>query len=246
MHNNQDDQHNHPEALDRHYGPHSVRRRQGVYHYQRQRGWQPHPHEYTARQRAAERPPGAAESMTGVAPTPVHPYQPQASARRMALPRGTAPLVEAGTIATYDPVSGTAMVRLEGAPTRLIGPARVTACAPRDLTIAGASCLVVLLDPHNPADGVVAALWPPPGVASGAQLTQAGVADVGIAGASAANVAVSFPTPYAGTPVVVATSTDAAWAATVGDITTAGFTLTVSAAATATATVAVEWLACGA
>jgi len=156
------------------------------------------------------------------------------------------PLVEAGTVATYDPVSGTAMVRLEGAPTRLIGPARVTACAPRDLMITGASCLVILLDPHNPADAVVAALWPPPGVPSGARLMQAGVASIGIAGASAASVAVPFPSPYAGTPVVVATSTDTEWAATVDGVTPAGFMLTVSASTPSTGTVAVEWLACGA
>jgi len=217
-----------------------------VYHYQRQRGWQPHPHEYTARQRAAERPPGAVEPVAGVERAPVHPYQQYVSARRLALPRGTSPLIEAGTVATYDPGGGTAMVRLAGAPARLIGPARVTACAPRDLAIAGASCLVVLLDPHNPADAVVVALWPPPGVAAGARLTQAGVASIGIVGARTASVAVPFPNPYAGTPVVVATSTDAAWAATVGGVTAAGFTLTVSTAAPATGTVMVEWLACGA
>jgi len=239
------DDHDHSQADERHHGHQAGRRHQGVYHYQRHQGWQPHPHEYTARQRAAERPPGAVELVAGVERAPVHPYRQHVSARRVALPRGTAPLVEAGTVATYDPVSGTAMVRLEGAPTRLIGPARVTACAPRDLMITGASCLVILLDPHNPADAVVAALWPPPGVPSGARLTQAGVASIGIAGASAASVAVPFPSPYAGTPVVVATSTDAAWAATVSDITATGFTLTVSASAPATETVAVEWLACG-
>jgi len=239
------DDHDHSHADERHHGHQAGRRHHGVYHYQRQRGWQPHPHEYTARQRAAERPPPAVEPVAGVEWAPVHPYQQHVSARRLGLPRGTAPLVETGTVATYDPVGGTAMVRLEGAPTRLIGPARVTACAPRDLTIAGASCLVVLLDPHNPADAVVAALWPPPGVASGARLTQAGVASIGVAGASAASVAVPFPTPYGGTPVVVATSTDAAWAATVGGMTPGGFTLTVSAATPATGTVAVEWLACG-
>jgi len=241
MHDEQDH-----ETADRHHGHQAGRRHHGVYHYQRRGGWQPHPHEYTARQRAAERPPGAVDLVAGVERAPVHPYRQQVSARRVALPRGTAPLVEAGTVATYDPVGGTAMVRLEGAPSRLIGPARVTACAPRDLTITGASCLVVLLDPHNPADAVVAALWPPPGVASDARLTQAGVASIGIAGVSAASVAVPFPSPYAGTPVVVATSTDTEWAATVGDITPSSFTLTVSASTPATGTVAVEWLACGA
>ena len=241
MHDEQDH-----ETAHRHHVPETGRRHQGVYHYQRHRGWQPHPHEYTARQRAVERPPEAVELVAGVERSPVHPYRQQVSARRVALPRGTTPLVEAGTVATYDPVGGTAMVRLEGAPTRLIGPARVTACAPRDLMITGASCLVVLLDPHNPADAVVAALWPPPGVPSGARLTQAGVASIAIAGASAASVAVPFPSPYAGTPVVVATSTDAAWASTVSDITATGFTLTVTASAPATETIMVEWLACGA
>ena len=245
-HDNHDD-HPRDEAARRHHGHQPERRQRGVYHYHRQRGWQPHPHGHAARRRLEERPSTVGETGgVGLESVPTHQYQHRVSARHLALPRGTAPLVERGTIATYDPVGGTAMVRLAGAPARLVGPVRVTACAPRDLAVAGSACLVVLLDPYNPADGVVAALWPAPGAAS-VKLTQAGVAAIGVGGGSAASVAVSFPTPYAAPPVVVATPADPARPASVGDITASGFTLTVRAvsATTGTGTVAAQWLACG-
>lgn len=248
MHNHDEhDDRSHPEALSRHHGHPAGRRQRGLYHQHRHRGWQPHPHEHAARRRAEERVPVAVEGGTGLeaARTPLHHHQHRVSARHMALPRGTLPVAEAGTVASYDAASGTAMVRMAGAPARLIGPARVTACAPRDFLIAGAACLVVLLDPHNPADAVVAALWPEAGASGGAKLTQAGVVTVDVAGASVARVAVACATPYAAAPVVVATSTDSAWTAAVGEITAAGFTLTVSAGAPATGTVAVQWMACG-
>ena len=241
------DDHNH-DAAQRRHGHQPGRRQHGVYHYHRQRGWQPHPHGHAARRRAAERPRVVDETVAGAgqAPAPVHQHQHRVSARHVALPRGTAPLVERGTVATYDPASGAAMVRLAGAPARLIGPARVTGCAPRDLTVAGASCLVVLLDPHNPADAVVVALWPPSGAPGSVKLTQAGVAEVPVGGGDTASVTVLFPTPYAAPPVVVATPADPAWAASVGDITPRGFTLTMRAiAAATTGTVAAQWLACG-
>lgn len=181
---------------------------------------------------------------------PAHQRQHRASARHLMSPRGMAPLVERGVVAAYDPVGGTAMVRLMGAPARLIGPARVTACAPRDLAIVGASCLVALLDPHNSADAVVAALWPAEGGVAGTKLTRAGVAEVGVVGAGASEgyATVRFPAPYAATPVVVATSMDPAWAATVAGVTPGGFTLVVrpsSPATTGTGPVSAQWIACG-
>jgi len=215
---NHDANHDHPAADDRHHGHRAEERHQGVSHRRRRREWQPHPHDDAA--------------------------------RHLMSPRGTAPLVERGAVAAYDPAGGTAMVRLMGAPARLIGPTRVTACAPRDLAIVGASCLVALLDPHNPADAVVAALWPAEGGVAGAKLTRAGVVEVGVTGAGAGEgyATVRFPAPYAATPVVVATSTDPAWAATVAGVTPGGFTLVVrpsSPATTGTGPVSAQWMACG-
>lgn len=243
-------EHDRPRALERHHGPAPERRQRGVYHLHRQRGWHPHPHTDAARRRVEERalPEGETVAVVGeqVPAAPAHYHQAHTSARHLTLPRGAAPLVEAGSIASYDAASGTALVRLAGAPARLIGPARVTACAPRDLALVGASCLTVLLDRHNPGDAVVVAVWPVAGVAAGAKLTQAGAVDLAVADESTASTTVTFAAPYAMPPIVVATSTDPAWTATVGDLTTAGFTLTIRAASALTGTVTVQWIACGA
>lgn len=232
-----------PRALARHHGHAAEPRYHGVYHYLRHMGWHPHPHAHAARRRLAAHS-RAAPGML-VAPVPLHHHQHAPSARHLAQPRRTAATTELGLIAGYDAASGTATVQLLGSPTRLIGPMPLTACAPRDLTLVGASCLVVLLDAHNPRDGVVAAVWPAPGASSGAKLTQAGVASVSVAAASTASLAVPFPSAYGAAPVVVATAADPAWTAAVAGITAGGFTLTIRAAAPATGTVPVEWLACG-
>ena len=219
-------------------------RHRGVYHYHRQRDWHPHPHQHAARQRLVVKPnvlPSAPAT-----PAPLHHHQHTVSSRRIGHARQAVPSTELGLISTYDPVGMTAMVQVLGSPIRLIGPVPMTACAPRDLTLAGALCLVVLLDANNPRDGVVVAVWPAAGGSLGAKLTQVGVAAVAIAGASQASVTVSYPTAYAGVPGVIATSTDPAWAATVAGVTASGFTLTVHAATAMTATVSVEWMACGA
>jgi hypothetical protein len=228
-----------PQALERYRGQATGRRHQGIYHYQRQTGRQPHPHRHAARKRATEHP--QVQGRTGQNRTPLHQHQHVVSERHRTPARHAAPALEIGQIATYDPASGTAMVQLLGSPTRLVGPIPVTACAPRDLTLAGASCLVALLDAHNPRDGVIAALWP----GTGTKLTQVGVASIAIAGASTGSVAVAFPSAYAAPPAVVATATDPAWTAAVSGITATGYTLTIRAAAPATANVAVNWIACG-
>lgn len=160
-----------------------------------------------------------------------------------------APEVVIGQVVAYDAGSGTATVRAPGLPARLLGPLPVTATLPRDATVAGAACLVVILDAHNPADGVVAAMWGDAattlGLALGAKLTQAGVVTLAVAGASSAAASVAFATPYAHAPVVVATSGDAAWTASVSAIDAAGFTLAILSATPASGTVTVQWLACG-
>lgn len=160
-----------------------------------------------------------------------------------------APEVVIGQVVAYDAGSGTATVRAPGLPVRTLGPLPVTATLPRDATVAGAACLVVILDAHNPADGVVAAMWGDPagssGPALGAKLTQAGVATLAVAEASSAEASVAFATPYARAPVVVATPGDAAWTASVSAIDAAGFTLAILSATPASGTVTVQWLACG-
>lgn len=239
-----------PRALARHHGHAAEPRHHGIYHYHRRMGWHPHPHRHAARRRLetpARAGPGALTLSPAPTQAPLHHHQHTSSDRHLPHARRAAPATEVGQIAAYDAASGTATVQLLGSPTRLVGPIPLTACAPRDLTLVGASCLVLLLDAHNPRDGVVVAVWPAAGLPSGAKLTQAGVASLGVAGVATASMTVSFPAPaaYAGAPVVVATTTDAAWAASVTGITTGGFTLTIHAAAPATGTVLVEWMACG-
>lgn len=234
-----------PRALNRHHGHAAAPRHRGVYQYHRQAGWHPHPHRYAARRRLQACPRPAPTVGTDGTPVPLHHHQHTVSNRHLLQPRRAAASTELGQIAAYDPASGTATVQVLGSLARLVGPVPVTACAPRDLTLIGASCLVVLLDAHNPRDGVVVAIWPAPGMASGARLTQSGVVSLGVVSASTASATVAFPVAYAGAPAVVATSTDPNWAATVASITASGFTMTIRAAAPLTATVPVEWIASG-
>ncbi len=243
----------------RRHGAAAEPRHRGVYHPHRHEGWHPHPHRHAARRRLelvggheGTTTADGAEVGPAAGRAPLHHHQHRVSARHGHATRRATPLTEVGQVASYDAVSGTALVRLAGAPSRTVGPIALTAGVPRDALVVGASCLVVLLDEHNPSDGVVAAVWASPtalampgGATLGAKLTQAGVASVGVAGASAASLAVPFPSPYIGTPVVVATAADPAWAATVAGITASGFTLTVRTSGQVAATVAVQWLACG-
>lgn len=155
-----------------------------------------------------------------------------------------------GTIASYDDATGTALVTPTGSPDRLVGPLAVTAGLPRDAEIVGAACLVVELDPYNPADGVAAAVWGTSGGAGGptlgAALTQAGRATAAIpAGATGTTVAVVFARPYAVPPVVVASANDARWTAAVTATTPSGCTLSVTGAASSGDTIEVCWIAVG-
>lgn len=234
-----------PRALGRHRGHAAAPRHRGVYHYHRQTGYHPHPQSHATRHRLTERPKQAPAAGASAAPVPLQHYQHVTSGRHLASARRAVAETELGQIAAYNAVSGTAMIQLLGSTARLVGPVQVTACAPRDLTLVGASCLLLLLDATNPQDGVVVAIWPPVGSPSGARLTQAGVASIGVTASSSASAMVSFSTAYSAVPVVVATSTDPAWAATVGGVTATGFTLTIHAASPLTATVLVEWIASG-
>jgi hypothetical protein len=233
-----------PRALERLHGPAAHPRRHGVYQHHRRNGWHPHPHQHAARHRLAEHPP-AAPATAPTVPVPAQQYQHAVSGRHATASRQAAASSELGQIVSYDPATNTASVLLLGSLTRIVGPVPVTACAPRDLALAGASCLVVLLDAHNPRDGVVVAVWPASGGPSSSRLTQAGVAVIGVTASSSGSATVAFPTAYAAAPVVVATSGDPAWTASIGAITAAGATLTIRAATPLTASVPVQWMANG-
>ncbi len=158
--------------------------------------------------------------------------------------RVAAGLIELGVVQAYDAASNRAWVALRGTINRLVGPLPVADGAPT-AAIVGAACLVVALDAHNPTDGVVAAVWPAMGPAVAGPATQSGVATIGIAGASQASAVVTFPRAYGWPPIVVATSTDPAWTATVSAVTATGYTLTLRAAALGTATIGAAWIASG-
>jgi len=180
------------------------------------------------------------------------PIVPTPSPRTLA-PAGAAGVgVSIGTIAFYDEATGTALAVLIGSPDRLVGPLAVTACLPRDAKIVGAACLVVEIDPYNPADGVVAALWGTGGGAGdptlNAALTQAGRETATIlAGATGAAVAVVFARPYTVAPVVVASTSLLGWTAAITATTQGGCTLSVSGGTSGGAgvTMEVSWIAVG-
>jgi hypothetical protein len=134
--------------------------------------------------------------------------------------------IEVGTIAAYDAGTNTALVRLVGAQANLIGPLPLTQGLSPALAVAGASCLVVLLDTANPTDAAIVALYNgPPGV-----WTQAGNATVTLTGYQAAQ-SVTFPLPFStGVVAVTGCSRDPAFTATVSGEGIGGFVLTVTRA----------------
>ena len=120
-------------ATNRHRGHHGGKRLQGVHHDHHAVGTRPHT--------------GGSGGRMG------HPAQHhQRTARAGHL------LAERGTVSSYDAGSNTAQVQLVGSLNRLIGPVPVSLGLPT-AALAGKSCLVVLLDAHNPSDVVVVAAW---------------------------------------------------------------------------------------
>lgn len=150
--------------------------------------------------------------------------QPGDSQSRLAL-RARAGLqeIEVGTIAAYDAATNTALVRLVGTQANLIGPLPLTQGLSPALAVAGASCLVVLLDTANPADAAIVALYnAPPGV-----WLQAGSVEIPLTGYQAAQ-SVVLPAPFASSiAAVMSCSRDPAFVATVSGENVGGFVLTV-------------------
>jgi hypothetical protein len=134
--------------------------------------------------------------------------------------------IEVGTIATYDVATNMALVRLVGAQANLIGPLPLTQGLSPALAVAGASCLVVLLDTANPADAAIVALYDaPPG-----PWVQAGSVAVPLSGYQAAQ-SMAFPLPFAGSVLAVTgCSRDPAFVATVSGEEVGGFVLTLTRA----------------
>jgi hypothetical protein len=132
--------------------------------------------------------------------------------------------IEVGTIAAYDAATNTALVRLVGAQANLIGPLPLTQGLSPALAVAGASCLVVLLDTANPADAAIVALYnAPPGI-----WVQAGSVALPLTGYQAAQ-SVVFPLAFTGSVLAVTgCSRDPAFVATVSGEDTGGFVLTLT------------------
>ncbi len=66
---------------------------------------------------------------------------------------------ELGVLQSYDSGSNTAMVQLLGAQSNVVGPLSVNKAIGSSLLVAGAQCLVVLMDAANPADGSLVSVW---------------------------------------------------------------------------------------
>ena len=66
---------------------------------------------------------------------------------------------ELGVLQSYDAGSNTAMVQLLGAQSNVVGPLAVNKAIGSGLLVAGAQCLVVLLDADNPSDGALVSVW---------------------------------------------------------------------------------------
>ncbi len=149
----------------------------------------------------------------------------------------------APTAAAY----GTATVQLQGAVIRTVGNLPVTQGLPTDLLVVGAQCLVALLDPTNPGDAVVVAVWN----AAPARLTQGESQTVAVAAGLGSGFAhVTFPRGYATLHAVVATSEDTSWYAVVKNRTASGFDLYVQngvsgVAGGGGASIVCDWLSSG-
>jgi hypothetical protein len=68
-------------------------------------------------------------------------------------------LSELGVLQSYDSGSNTAMVQLLGAAANTVGPLSVNKAISSALLVAGAQCLVVLMDAENPSDGALVSVW---------------------------------------------------------------------------------------
>lgn len=142
---------------------------------------------------------------------------------------------------------GTATVQLQGAVIRTVGNLPVTQGLPTDLLVVGAQCLVALLDPTNPGDAVVVAVWN----AAPARLTQGESQTVAVAAGFGSGFAhVTFPRAYATLHAVVATSEDTLWYAVVKGRVATGFDLYVQNGVSGVAgaggvSIVCDWLSSG-
>jgi hypothetical protein len=101
---------------------------------------------------------GATRGETAAA-APATPVTASRRSRSLLPARAGAQHFELGIIEGYDAAANTALVRLLGAQTNVIGPLAVSRAIPSGMMTSGATCLVALLDASNPADGAVIALF---------------------------------------------------------------------------------------
>ncbi|HVA88246.1 MAG TPA: hypothetical protein VNL71_00245 [Chloroflexota bacterium] len=132
--------------------------------------------------------------------------------------------IEVGTIVSYNPTGNMALVRLIGAQTNQVGPIPLTQGISPALAVAGASCLVVLLDETNPADAAIVAIYNAPV----APWTQAGSVTLSLSTAQGSQT-VDFALPFASALLgVTATSRDPDWVAGVSGENAGSFVLTLT------------------
>jgi hypothetical protein len=72
---------------------------------------------------------------------------------------GNGAFMELALIQSYNGGANTAMVSFVGSPGVTSGPIAVNKALAPALAVAGARCMVVVLDANNPSDGMITAIW---------------------------------------------------------------------------------------
>jgi len=165
-----------------------------------------------------------ARAVTAPAGAASHPSGSHRQTRLHLKARAGTQRIEVGTIISYNPAGNTALVRLIGVQTNQVGPIPLTQGISPALAVAGASCLVVLLDETNPADAAIVAIYNAPV----APWTQAGSASIPLSTAQGSQT-VYFALPFSsGLLGVAAGSRDPNWIASVSGENVGGFVLTLT------------------
>jgi hypothetical protein len=97
-----------------------------------------------------------ASALTDPSPEPV---SAESGSRAVSGARLGEQLSELGVLQSYDSDSNTAMVQLLGAQSNVVGPLAVSKGLSSSVLVAGAQCLVVLMDADNISDGTLVSVW---------------------------------------------------------------------------------------
>ena len=132
--------------------------------------------------------------------------------------------IEVASLQSYNAAANTAMVRILGTQSNLIGPLPLGEGLSPGLAVPGATCLVVLLDEANPADAAIVAIYNAPPQ----PWSQAGSANLALGGYQLAQT-VTFPAAFATSVLgITASSRHPDYVASVSGETTSGFVLTLT------------------